>query len=109
MSSISYFPRKMASGGDPSGNRHITTTKAVLFTAKVKILTITGDQSTIEQQESRQECSHVMVERHENDEHKIVVLKQITEEEKTEVMNILYSIKQCSVLPNLVVIYSLEQ
>lgn len=105
MSSISYFPRKMASGGDPSGNRHITTTKAVLFTAKVKILTITGDQSTIEQQE----CSHVMVERHENDEHKIVVLKQITEEEKTEVMNILYSIKQCSVLPNLVVIYSLEQ
>ena len=67
----------MAIAGDQSSIKS-------LFTAEVNYFTITGeDQSIID----RHECSHVKVERHVN-EHKIVVLNQITEEETTEVMKL---------------------
>ena len=49
-----------------------TTEESVIFIAEVKAFSITGDQSTT-QQESWQECSHVIVRRQANDEHKIVM------------------------------------
>ena len=51
----------------------------ILFEEEVQILTIREDQSVI-----KVECSHVIVQRHENEEHKIVVLNQ-----KSEVINVL--------------------
>ena len=56
-----------------------TTEESVIFIAEVKAFSITGDQST-----TQQECSHVIVRRHENDEHKIVMC-DYTERHRSEV------------------------
>ena len=56
-----------------------TTEESVIFIAEVKAFLITRDQST-----TQLECSHVIVRRHENDEHKIVMYNY-TERRRSEV------------------------
>ena len=78
-------------GGPENWHQRNTTEESVIFIAEVKAFSITGDQSTT-QQESWQECSHVIVRRQANDEHKIVMCNY-TEGHSSEVSMFMISLE----------------